>query len=483
MTEISAKPEKTYALVVGIEQYEESSWNVKGGGPVNDAIKFAHWLDRYKVPKENIRLCLSPLNEISDLIETLGITVEAATESNLSDIIENFLSQEKGDLLFIFWAGHGLIDSERKRRLLCSDSTEKNWRNIDFNSLLVLLASNSFEIRNHICLIDACANYIAKSPKNIKGKQFNCGEPKKDTNRFVLLATREGERAKVKTEEQTGYFSQAVREALETELPEFWPPNMEAIAKKVKKQFKSSDKKQLPTYFYRQSWDGNREEVHPNPFDIPHNIPSSQALQFIDRTDEIEGLHQLLQENQIVSITNVVQGGGGIGKTELAIRYSWYHLEDYPGGCCWLFPQEADRGNLGTQLVQFAIIKLKINIPNELNLAGEVDYCWENWQPGKVLLVFDNVAKLQQIQPYLPSFGSQFKILITTRQTDLPYPSIALDGLPPDAALKLFINLVGEKSIKGDLTSARGMCQLVNYIPLALYQMAQYARQGRGQLC
>jgi hypothetical protein len=45
MNELTAKLERTYGLIVGIERYLESSWDVKGGGPAHDALKFAHWLD------------------------------------------------------------------------------------------------------------------------------------------------------------------------------------------------------------------------------------------------------------------------------------------------------------------------------------------------------------------------------------------------------------------------------------------------------
>jgi hypothetical protein len=105
------------------------------------------------------------------------------------------------------------------------------------------------------------------------------------------------------------------------------------LHKKVKQRFTELDKKQLPTYFYRRSWDGDTDIYHPNPFDIAHNIRNSTARKFVDREREMESLHQLLQNNPVVAITDIT-GEGGVGKTELAIQYSWQHLEDYPGGCC-----------------------------------------------------------------------------------------------------------------------------------------------------
>ncbi|WP_424094431.1 caspase family protein [Moorena producens] len=465
---INAKPEKTYGLIVGIEKYQATNWNVNG--PVHDAIKFANWLLSQGVPTDNIRLCLSPLSENSELVNNFEITSTPATEQNLVDIITNDLSQQTGELLFMFWAGHGLITSERDRRLICADASKNNWQNLDFNSLLLLLGSDSYKIPHHICIVDACANYLLESngrPTNLGGQQFPCGKPRKNSQQFVLLATKEGETAKVNSSEKTGYFSQAVREAL---AHHDWLPDMPAVADHVKQQFNSLNKQQLPTYFYRRTWDGDIDVDHPNPFEVAHNIPSTQACKFVDRHQPLEELHQLLQDNTIVAITDRT-GQGGVGKTELAIQYSWYKLEDYPGGCCWLNLQGVD---IVTQLSEFAFVNEfpGFNIPENLTIASQLAYCWKKWQPGKVLLVFDNVTNIEQIKDYLPPMGSRFRVLITTRTSQLPYASIPLGGLPETEALELLANLLRQEFDQQELEFARKLCQKVRFEPLALYTLA-----------
>jgi hypothetical protein len=52
MTEYTARPEQTYALVVGIEKYKESDWDVKGCRLVENALQFARWLRQRGVPKK-----------------------------------------------------------------------------------------------------------------------------------------------------------------------------------------------------------------------------------------------------------------------------------------------------------------------------------------------------------------------------------------------------------------------------------------------
>ncbi|NEQ10322.1 MAG: NB-ARC domain-containing protein,Caspase domain-containing protein [Moorea sp. SIO4E2] len=471
---INARPEKTYGLIVGIENYQATNWNVNG--PVHDAIKFADWLLSQRVPKDNIRLCLSPLTENSELVNNFEITSKPATEQNIVDIITNDLSQKTGELLFMFWAGHGLITSERNRRLLCADASKTNWQNLDFNSLLLLLGSESFKITHHICIVDACANYLLESrgrPTNLGGKHFNSGQPRKDSQQFVLLATREGETAKVNSSEQTGYFSQAVRKAL---AQHDWLPDMEVVAKHVKQQFANLNKQQLPTYFYRRSWDGDQDTYYPNPFEIAHNIPSTKACKFVDRHQPLEELDQLFQQNNIVAITDST-GQGGVGKTELAIQYSCYNLEDYPGGCCWLYFKRTD---IVTQLSEFAFVnEYDFSIPENLTIASQLAYCWKKWPPGKVLLVFDNVTNIEQIKDYLPPMGSRFRVLITTRSSQLPYASLPLGELPETEALELLAQLLGKELVQKELEFATKLCKFVGCVPLGLYNAAAlYSKPG-----
>ncbi|WP_226889576.1 tetratricopeptide repeat protein [Nostoc sp. MG11] len=478
--QLTAKPERTFGLIVGIEKYHETAWNVTGGGPANDALKFAHWLHLHGVPKENIRLCLSALEENHQLIGECGLTVELATEQNISDIVTKFLSPKSGDLLYIFWAGHGLITSERERRLLCADANKQNWQNLDFNSLLVLLGSDKFQIRNHICIIDACANYVLESkgrPTNLGGKAFLSGQPKPDSQQFVLLATREGEQAKVNSENKTGYFSQSVREALEQASTEIFPPNMKIIAEQVKQRLEQLNKNQAPIYLYKQNWDGDREEYRLGTLTSPQNLPRSGVKKFVGREQALATLHEQLQQTQRVAITTVA-GMGGIGKSELALQYAQHHWQEatYPGGVCWLRVRDED---LGTQIVAFARAKLGLQLPDDWDLSTQINYIWRQWQAGDVLLVFDDVSKYEQVKPYLPPTEPRFKILITTRQQWLgqSFERLCLEVLEEVAALELLVSFVGDERIQRELHQAKQLCADLGFLPLGLELVARYLQR------
>jgi len=118
------------------------------------------------------------------------------------------------------------------------------------------------------------------------------------------------------------------------------------------------------------------------------NIPFSGVVEFVGRETELQNLHRLLQSNQQVAIA-AIAGMGGVGKTELALQYANSHRVTYQGGICWLSALQ----DVGVQLVQFAINKLQLNIPDDLDLVGRVQYCLTKWHEGEVLLIIDNVTK------------------------------------------------------------------------------------------
>jgi tetratricopeptide (TPR) repeat protein len=205
-----------------------------------------------------------------------------------------------------------------------------------------------------------------------------------------------------------------------------------------------------------------------------NNIPRSGAVEFVGRTEQLSELHQLLEKNNQVVIA-AIAGMGGVGKTELAIQYAQGHAETYKGGICWLYPK---RGDIGVQIVEFAIAHFpNFTLPNGLTLAGQVQFCWQRWAEGQVLIVIDDVADYRQIKSYLPS-ESRFKMLITTRERlSKPLARLDLDVLKPKAALALLKSLVERERLKREPWVARNLCNWLGYLPLGLELVGQYLAQ------
>ncbi|MFN6526732.1 tetratricopeptide repeat protein [Nostoc sp. ChiSLP03a] len=206
------------------------------------------------------------------------------------------------------------------------------------------------------------------------------------------------------------------------------------------------------------------------------NIPLSGVVEFVGREVELQNFHQLLQKNEQVAIA-AVAGMGGVGKTELALQYARNHRETYKGGICWLL---AKSGDVGIQVVQFAITYLDLKLPEGLDVLAQVQYCWRHWREGDVLLVLDDVGEYQQVKPYLPSSSSRFKVLITTRQRlGASIKQLSLDVLQPEAALELLKSFLKEtpQRIEQELAVANQLCERLGYLPLGLELVGRYLKR------
>ncbi|YAF95539.1 MAG: tetratricopeptide repeat protein [Nodularia sp. CChRGM 3473] len=194
-------------------------------------------------------------------------------------------------------------------------------------------------------------------------------------------------------------------------------------------------------------------------------------MEFVGRENELQNLHQLLQENNQVAIV-AIAGMGGLGKTELALQYAMTQRENYKGGLCWL---QAKVEDIDVQVVQFARTYLDLNPPEDFDFPAKVQYCWRNWREGNVLLVVDDVADYQQVKPHLQGASSRFRVLMTTREKLQP-PIVQLDLylLKPLAAMKLLESIVGRERLLREPLVARRLCNCLGYLPLGLELVGRY---------
>ena len=214
-----------------------------------------------------------------------------------------------------------------------------------------------------------------------------------------------------------------------------------------------------------------------------NHIPYPGTPNFVGRSDELTIIHEKLhQENNAVAIS-AVSGMGGIGKTELAVKYARVYINDYPGGICWLNARDA---NLATGIIQFVQLQMGLEVPqqdfhgNALTLIQQVAWCWRNWQPpeGLVLVILDDVTNLEGFAELIPP-NHRFRILMTTRLRDIDanVSEIALGVLAPEEGLELLINIVGEKRVNKELAAAQELCEWLGYLPLGIELVGRYIKK------
>ena len=216
------------------------------------------------------------------------------------------------------------------------------------------------------------------------------------------------------------------------------------------------------------------------PKNTPHNIPRSNTIKFVGRAESLQFVNQQLKDKGQLAIT-AVKGMGGIGKTELAIQYSYFYLlaKSYEGGICWLKAREE---NIGLQVIRFARSYLGIEPPDDLDLESQVEYCWSRWQSvkeGDVLVVIDDMTDYEEVEPYLPPQPSNFKILITTRLNIEDFPSISLEVLADADAIELLRQWVGKDKIDQQIEDVKELCKQLGNLPLALNLVGRYVQKRK----
>ncbi|HEY9691096.1 MAG TPA: SAV_2336 N-terminal domain-related protein [Oculatellaceae cyanobacterium] len=213
----------------------------------------------------------------------------------------------------------------------------------------------------------------------------------------------------------------------------------------------------------------------------PKYIPYADTANFVGRTQELETLHQELQQQNRVAIL-AVAGMGGVGKTTLAAQYARQYENDYPGGICWLNARET---NLAAEIVQFVQLYVALEVPQKLggkvlSLTEQVRWCLQHWQPpeGLVLVVLDDVTNLAGYREILPT-NNRFRVLMTTRLRNLDrnvVREISLDVLSEEEALQLLSAILGEndKRIEREKEAAKSLCAWLGYLPLGVELVTNY---------
>jgi len=268
MLQTAAAPERTLALVVGVEKYElGSEWDLFG--PAGAACQFADWLLKRDVKPENIFLFLSPQlrngsGELPPVPADPRLTPRKAMENLLHDFIVEDLARRDGDLLFLYWAGHGIISgTSDNRRLFFADATPSHKRNLDLLALLRFMRSQDFKMKQQVCVIDACANR-PRPAEELQTWEFPRSN-EVQSGQFVLLASRPGQKARNLPAERSCLFTTAVLACLADDSNSTWPPPLDRVAQALEVRFtelrRTGLMEQSPTFFSYRNWDGQEVTI------------------------------------------------------------------------------------------------------------------------------------------------------------------------------------------------------------------------------
>ncbi len=211
--------------------------------------------------------------------------------------------------------------------------------------------------------------------------------------------------------------------------------------------------------------------------DILHNVPFRDCTYFVGREKELEQLRvQLEAKNQIlISPAISVSGSGGIGKTQLAIKY-FYNYAKYYDIVCWVDASEkVFQSNYAELTILFDLPERRERDINKQMLA--VKRALQTKYPS-TLLILDNVEDTDIIQDWLPNSRNCQIILTSRKRGILNLDEIDLPLLPLNEAIKLLCSRhpdLDKESEEAKETAERLAC-----LPLALDIAAHYLGKHKG---
>jgi tetratricopeptide (TPR) repeat protein len=224
-----------------------------------------------------------------------------------------------------------------------------------------------------------------------------------------------------------------------------------------------------------------------NPITVDHIGPSMRTDQFqlppaatdlVGRVDAIEKLHSQLDHpgHPPAAVVSSIAGRAGIGKTALAVRVAYELQPTFPavfyvdlGG-----PGEqpaAPDDVLGDILLEWGMARKEL----QEGLAGRIDQYRAQLAQRKVLLVLDNAAEREQVEPLLPDHPGS-AALITSRvqlghleaSPSVVTYSMVLDVLDEGQAIALLAQAVDDERVAREPEAAHRIVELCGYLPLAV---------------
>lgn len=172
---------------------------------------------------------------------------------------------------------------------------------------------------------------------------------------------------------------------------------------------------------------------------------------------------------------------GGVGKTEMALRYV-YEMRDNYRSIFWI-----SGVNQATLFAGLEQIRAETNcIPelSELSKTAKFVIKWLEEQVGW-LLIIDNLDDISVINGFLPSMGCNDHTLITTRNPTtegIPAQGIEVEVLDIDTAVRLFrvlLNSRGKREVSDDDSEIRNIVKELGFLPLAIEQAAAFIRESK----
>lgn len=200
-------PDRVHALIVGVEAYDAGpAWDLPG--PARDAVRFHRLLRAAGVPEHQLHLHLAPLPPyVPELAHA------PADHATLRRVLVRELPLAQGDVLWVWWGGHGVLDRAGHLRLFCADATTADKLGIDLDSALDRYAGDAVPgFAEQLWVVDACETFeeVLGFREQLPPDALPVGQRNLAHRQTVLRAAGRGRAAANDPARATGLFSDVV---------------------------------------------------------------------------------------------------------------------------------------------------------------------------------------------------------------------------------------------------------------------------------
>lgn len=218
----------------------------------------------------------------------------------------------------------------------------------------------------------------------------------------------------------------------------------------------------------------------------PAQLPSDISG-FVGRETELRLLDQVLADHgdgtSAVSIT-VISGGGGVGKTALAIHWAHRVRQRFPHGQLYVNLRGFDpAGQALSREAALRILLELLQVPPEripASMEAQAGLYRSQLANKRMLILLDNARDVEQVRPLLPGAGGCL-VVVTSRNsleglvaTEGARP-VALDVVDSADALHLLTRRLGTDRVAAEPGAARQIITACAGLPLALAIVAARA--------
>jgi tetratricopeptide (TPR) repeat protein len=208
-------------------------------------------------------------------------------------------------------------------------------------------------------------------------------------------------------------------------------------------------------------------------------LPRDTAV-FTGRQDELALLTTSADrvDQQATVVIYAIDGMAGVGKTALAVHVAHLLADRFPDGQLFVRLHAHTPGQRPADPVDVLATLLSMTDAVSRGMTTDLDVLagmWRDYLSGrKVLLILDDAAGHQQVEPLLPSSPGCL-VLVTSRRrlTALDATvTLSLNTLPPHEASVLFMRMAGRKVVSEEVTQVADIVRLAGYLPLAIALVA-----------